>query len=87
MLPNPDTAVNTHVEGAEIPLQLHSQGKKSPFLPLTSMPDLPQNNFFLGKDLVCPHSPSQRPGTQKEHKKRGFSGLMVMALAPAAKER
>lgn len=49
MLPNPDTAVNTHVEGAEIPLQLHFQGRRSPFLPLISMPDLPQNNFFLGQ--------------------------------------
>lgn len=43
--------------------------------------------FFLGKDLVCSCSPSQRPGIQKEHRKRGFPRLMVIAFAPGARER
>lgn len=86
MLPNPDTAVNTHMEGVEIPL-LHFQGKRSPFLPLTSMPDLPQNHFFLGKDLVCPYRPSHRPGSQKECKKKGFSQAYGFSPVPAARER
>lgn len=47
----------------------------------------PKIIFFLGKDLVCSCTPSHRPGIQKEHRKRGFPRLMVIAFAPGARER
>lgn len=80
MLPSPDTAVNTHVEETEIPLQLHSQGKRSPFLPLTSMPDLPQNNFSWAKTLSALTVQARDQEARRNIRKGVFPGSWLWHL-------
>lgn len=58
------------------------QEKQRPPLPLSP----PSPARLIHQEIIHPDSPTQRPGSQKGGKKKGFSSLVVMAFAPAARE-